>query len=127
VSASALSQNEYSDVERFGLHLPYGADDGVRYAPDDADPTPDAGSMEGRYCADWNDGFGCTWPVGHAHPQHVASGTRGLVLAVWDAAPPTRKASSDGHVRAMRRGFLVVGAGLLIAVIAVALVVGGLW
>jgi hypothetical protein len=133
VSAPALSPEEYSEVERFGMTLPFGADDGIRYAAGDVDPTPEATAMVdagmGLYCAEPMDhGFKCSWPTGHEHPQHVAGGTRGIVYGVSDVVAPATAGSSlerlhgDEHVRAMRRGFLVVGAGLLVVAIAVVLI-----
>jgi hypothetical protein len=59
----------------------------VVYRVGDPDPTPGAAYSGGPCCSakdpDGN-GLGCSWPIGHTHPQHVA-GTGISVVAVWPA------------------------------------------
>jgi len=87
VTALVLSPTEYAQAEKFGMHVPLGADDGIRYTRGDTDPTSDDTDL--RFCSLYGGLYdlGCTWPVGHTHPQHVAGGTRGFVLDVWDVEP----------------------------------------
>ena len=55
------------------------------YHRGDPNPTAGAGPATAAICWDAGGpaGLGCTWPLGHVHPQHIAGGTRGLVLEVW--------------------------------------------
>ena len=57
------------------------------YRRSDRNPTAGAGPANGMLCgADSGRGYSCTWPAGHTHPQHIAGGIGGLVLAVWPVA-----------------------------------------
>jgi len=51
----------------------------------DQDPTVGARSLRSPMCHATSDNTlrGCTWPLDHTHPQHIAGGLNGLVLEVW--------------------------------------------
>jgi len=100
VTVQELTVGESARVAAFGLDRPVGADDGVRYAHGDPDPTPQPG-FGGLYCAAESpeDLVFCTWPRGHGHPQHVAAGTAGIVVVAWPAASVLQEPTSDASWR----------------------------
>ena len=79
-----------------------GADDDVTTVYEAGDPDPTQRSHEkGRMpCrAPHFDGYGCTWPEGHAHPQHIAGTTNLGIAAVWPVA--TLPLADTDHVVAL--------------------------
>lgn len=54
------------------------------YVVGDPDPTPSRLKPSPGWCFSTRRGFVCTWPAGHAHPQHVA-GNGTSVVSVWPA------------------------------------------
>ena len=55
------------------------------WEPGDPDPTAGAvpWGLSTCYAVSAAGGCGCTWPIGHTHPQHIAGGLGGIVLKVW--------------------------------------------
>lgn len=84
-----------ADVERLDRHLSNGGDLPAAwkrseqapvteplYRVGDPDPTTPPGTDSTAWCPAYNERWRCTWPKGHAHPDHICGNGR-RVLAVW--------------------------------------------